>query len=63
MRTNIDINDQLLQSAMELTQSKTKKAIVELALKELVQSIKRRKVLAMEGNAPWMGNLTEMRKI
>ena len=63
MRTNIDINDQLLRSAMELTHSRTKKEIVELALRELVQTLKRRKVLVMEGSAPWVGNLSEMRKI
>ncbi|MFD2933397.1 type II toxin-antitoxin system VapB family antitoxin [Spirosoma flavum] len=34
MRTNIDISDELLQIAMEISHAKTKKAVVELALQE-----------------------------
>lgn len=33
MRTNIDINDELMQKAQKLSSLKTKKAIIEEALK------------------------------
>lgn len=37
MRTNIVLDDQLTNEAFELTGLKTKRELVELALKELVQ--------------------------
>lgn len=36
MRTNIVLNDQLIEEAMRLTQARTKKEVVERALRELV---------------------------
>jgi Arc/MetJ family transcription regulator len=41
MRTNIDINDELIQQAMEVSQLKTKKAAVELALREYINMARR----------------------
>ncbi|VEP13250.1 Antitoxin VapB11 (fragment) [Hyella patelloides LEGE 07179] len=38
MRTNIDLNEQLLERAFALTGVRTKKELVHLALKELVES-------------------------
>lgn len=32
MRANIDVNDELLREAMEISNTKTKKATIELAL-------------------------------
>ncbi len=36
MRTNIVLNDKLVDEAMRVTQSRTKKEVVERALRELV---------------------------
>ena len=41
MRTNIVLDDQLVAEAMQLTQVKTKREVVDLALRELVASRKR----------------------
>ena len=38
MRTNIDIDDRLIEQAFALTGVRTKKELVNLALKELVES-------------------------
>jgi Arc/MetJ family transcription regulator len=62
MRTNLDIDDKLLNSAMSITHIKTKKGIVEYALKELIAQ-KRKSILDLKGKIKWEGNLDEMRKI
>ncbi len=41
MRTNLVLDDQLVTEAMQLTQIKTKREVVDLALRELVASRKR----------------------
>lgn len=62
LRTNIELDQKLTNEAMKLTQIKTKKALVNYALKELVRKIKRKKILELEGRVEWTGNLAEMRK-
>ena len=61
MRTNIDINDDLLQEAMELSRSKTKKAIIELALQEYIKMMHRRELWSLRGKVQWDGDLEQMR--
>lgn len=62
LRTNIELDQKLTNEAMKLTQIKTKKALVNYAIKELVRKIKRRKILELEGRVEWTGSLAEMRK-
>ena len=61
MRTNIDINDDLLQTAMEISHLKTKKAIVELALQEYIDLMRRKDLLSLRGQVQWDGDLNQMR--
>ena len=61
MRTNIDINDQLIAKAIKLSKSKTKKQVVELALESFIKSIMRRQMLELKGNINWEGDLKQMR--
>lgn len=61
-RTNIELNEKLVNEAMKLTHLKTKKALVDYALKELVRKVKRKNLLSFEGKVRWEGNLYEMRK-
>lgn len=49
MRTNIDINDELIQEAMELAELDTKKEVVERALIEFVQQRKRKNLADLQG--------------
>jgi Arc/MetJ family transcription regulator len=63
MRTNIDVDDKLMNSAMAMTSIKTKKGVVEYALKSLIDLHKRRSILALKGKVKWTGDLDEMRKI
>ena len=62
LRTNIEIDERLVEEAMKLTNRKTKKAVVNHALQELVARVKRKKMLELEGKVDWAGDLDEMRK-
>ncbi|MVM41741.1 type II toxin-antitoxin system VapB family antitoxin [Spirosoma sp. HMF3257] len=61
MRTNIDISDELLQIAMEISHIKTKKAVVELALQEYINMMRRKDLTSLFGQVDWTGDLNQMR--
>jgi Arc/MetJ family transcription regulator len=62
MRTNIEIDDELMQEAMTLAGTKSKRETVELALRELVARYQRLGVLDLWGRVHWTGDLKEMRR-
>ncbi|KKD36944.1 MAG: type II toxin-antitoxin system VapB family antitoxin [Limnoraphis robusta] len=45
MNTNIELNEQLVKEALELTQFSTEKEVIEFALQELIRTRKKRKNL------------------
>ncbi|MCF6097292.1 type II toxin-antitoxin system VapB family antitoxin [Thermovorax subterraneus] len=49
MRTNIVIDENLIKEALKLSGLKTKKEVVNLALKEFVESRKRKNLLELKG--------------
>ncbi len=49
MRTNIDLDDQLVEEAMQISGAKTKKDVVNLALRELVKAKRKRSILDLAG--------------
>jgi Arc/MetJ family transcription regulator len=61
MRTNIEIDDALLEEAMALTGLTTKKATVEEALLRLVQGLRRQAAIADMAGLGWEGDLDAMR--
>jgi Arc/MetJ family transcription regulator len=61
MRTNIEIDDELMAKAVELSGLPTKKAVVEEALKLLVKSFKQRNVIEEMHGMGWEGDLDEIR--
>ncbi|MCK4603591.1 MAG: type II toxin-antitoxin system VapB family antitoxin [Deltaproteobacteria bacterium] len=61
MRTNVVIDDKLIEEGLEYTGFKTKKELVNYALKKLVDRKKRKAILELEGKLHWEGNLEEMR--
>ena len=63
MRTNIELNDQLVKEAMLATNIKTKKHLVEYALKEVIKNGKRRNILKYYSKVEWEGDLNKMREI
>lgn len=61
MRTNIEIDDQLMKQAMKATGQKTKKAAVEEALRMVVRARDQRAILSLAGKVRWTGDLNESR--
>ena len=61
-RTNIELDEELVDEAMKLTHKQTKKELVNYALKELVSKLKRKEFLELEGKVEWTGDLGDMRK-
>ena len=63
MRTNIDIDDELLNEAREATGLKTKKAVVEEGLRRLVRAKRQREAIkALKGTVDWEGDLRQLRQ-
>ncbi len=62
LRTNIELDEKLVEEAMKLTKKKTKKELVNYALMELVSKLKRKRLLEVEGKVEWVGDLAQMRK-
>ncbi len=61
MRTNIVIDDKLMDDALKATGLNTKKEAVELGLKLLVRQNKQQKIRGLKGKLHWEGDLDEMR--
>lgn len=61
MRTNIDIDDDLLADVMEKSQAKTKKEAVEMALQLFRRMLAQRDLLELRGKVKWNGDLDELR--
>lgn len=61
MRTNIEIDDELLRRAQEIAGTSTKRATVDHALRELVRSQERRRIVELRGTVTWEGDLDESR--
>lgn len=61
MRTNIEIDDDVLREAQRLTGTRTKREIVDLALRELVARHRRVGILELRGRVHWTGDLDESR--
>jgi Arc/MetJ family transcription regulator len=62
MRTNVEIDDELIERVMRRHDIPTKRAAVDLALRRLdLEPMAREEALAMEGTG-WEGNLNELRE-
>jgi Arc/MetJ family transcription regulator len=61
MRTNITIDDDLMQAAMQATGVKSKKETVELGLQTLVRLYQQQHIRDFKGKLQWDGDLDELR--
>ena len=61
MRTNIVIDDNLMDDVLKLTGLKTKREAVEVGLKTLIRLKKQEEIRRFRGKLEWQGNLDEMR--
>jgi Arc/MetJ family transcription regulator len=62
MRTNIDIDDDVLREAQRLVGARTKRDTVDIALRELVARHRQIGVLNLRGKVHWDGDLSESRR-
>jgi len=61
-RTNIVLDDTLVSKGLKITGLRTKKDLVDLALRELVRKEDQKSILSLEGRFRWEGDLNENRK-
>ncbi|MBS3917435.1 MAG: type II toxin-antitoxin system VapB family antitoxin [Deltaproteobacteria bacterium] len=61
-RTNIVIDEQLIAAGLKATGIKTRKALVDYALRDLLRRESQKRILALKGKVKWEGDLSSMRK-
>ncbi|MCL4385094.1 MAG: type II toxin-antitoxin system VapB family antitoxin [Actinobacteria bacterium] len=61
MRTNIVLDDKLVEKGMAITGIKTKKELVNYALKSLIDRKKMYEILSLKGKVNWEGSIEDMR--
>lgn len=62
MLTNIDLDDALVETAMRLSGERTKRAVVNRALEELIRVERLRGLRGARGTLKWEGNLSVLRE-
>ncbi len=62
MRTNIEIDDDLMDEAQRLTGIRTKREAVDFALREVVARHRRLGILELQGRVHWQGELDMSRR-
>ena len=61
-RTNVVLDEQLLEEAVRVSGEKTYARTIERALSEMVRRARARSIEAYAGSGVWHGNLSEMRR-
>jgi Arc/MetJ family transcription regulator len=61
MRTNVVIDDQLMEEALALSGLRTKKSAIEAGLRLLVKFSRQANVKNFRGKLEWAGDLNAMR--
>ena len=61
-RTNIDLDDQLVADAMKATGARSKRAVVEEGLRQILKRQELRKALLSVEGRGWEGDLDKMRR-
>jgi Arc/MetJ family transcription regulator len=62
MRTNIVLDDELVSEAMRRTGIRTKRAVVEEALRKLIRLKRQEEIRSLRGKLHWQGDLDDMRR-
>jgi Arc/MetJ family transcription regulator len=61
VRTNIDIDDDLMRQAMRTSGARTKRAVVEEGLRLLIQTRGQASMRRLRGKVKWEGDLERSR--
>ncbi len=62
IRTNIVLDEKLLNDALKLTKIKTRRALIDYALRELLRHEKQKMLLKLRGKIHWEGDLSASRE-
>ena len=62
MRTNIDLDENLVNRALKLSGLRTKKELVDMALREFLRRKDQKKILELRGRIRWKGDLDLIRR-
>lgn len=62
MRTNVVIDDELMDKALRTSGCPTKRSAIEAGLRLLIQIHAQRKLRRLKGKIAWEGDLEEMRQ-
>jgi Arc/MetJ family transcription regulator len=61
-RTNIVIDEKLIKAGLKTTGIKTRRALVDYALRDLLRHESQKRILELKGKVHWEGDLSSMRK-
>jgi len=61
IHTNVAVDNKLIKVLLEATGLKTRRELVDHALRELLRHKQQKKILALRGKVTWEGDLAEMR--
>ena len=62
MRTNVEVDINVLQQVQTLGNFGTKKAAIQAALIDYLNVLKRQQLLALRGKVAWQGDLESLRR-
>ena len=62
VRTNVVLDQELVERALEETGLRTRRALIDHALRELLRRGDQKRLLELKGSVEWTGDLDEMRE-
>lgn len=60
-RTNIILDDDIVEEAKKLTSFRTKREVIDFALRELVRQLRKKNLLSIRHKGMWQGDLSKWR--
>jgi Arc/MetJ family transcription regulator len=61
-RTNVLLDDKIVEKCLKATGIKTRRALIDHALRELLRHESQTKILELKGKVHWQGDLNEWRQ-
>lgn len=60
-RTNVVLDDELVEKCQQVTGIQTRRSVIDHALRELLRHGNQKKILALKGKVAWDGDLSAWR--
>jgi len=61
-RTNVVLEEDLIEAGLELTGLRSRRALIDYALRQLLRRESQKKILELKGKVHWEGDLSSMRQ-